>query len=120
MPSHSSVTNDAIGPSGTSRNDRLAFVLGAAHARAGNATAPRPYDPLRHSEWVGRRIFLSHELPDSGVDAAIIFSDILVVLEALGLPLTFATGDGPIPNGSFDGSTDMIGISIDAELAEPE
>jgi hypothetical protein len=32
----------------------------------------------------------------------------------------FSTGDGPIPNGTFDGSTDMIGISIDAELDVPE
>ncbi len=30
-----------------------------------------------------------------GVDAAIIFSDILVVLESLGLPLAFVAGDGP-------------------------
>jgi uroporphyrinogen decarboxylase len=30
-----------------------------------------------------------------GVDAAIIFSDILVVLETLGLPLEFLAGDGP-------------------------
>lgn len=32
----------------------------------------------------------------------------------------FGTGDGPVPNGTFDGSTDMLGVSIDAELAEPE
>ncbi len=31
-----------------------------------------------------------------GVDAAIIFNDILVVLEALGLPLAFTAGEGPV------------------------
>ena len=30
------------------------------------------------------------------------------------------TGDGAIPTGTFDGSTDMIGVSIDAEFAAPE
>jgi hypothetical protein len=32
----------------------------------------------------------------------------------------FGTGDGPIATGTFDGSTDMIGVSIDAELTAPE
>lgn len=32
----------------------------------------------------------------------------------------FGTGNGPVPNGTFDGSTDMLGVAIDAELAEPE
>ncbi len=31
----------------------------------------------------------------------------------------FGTGDTGIPTGTFDGSTDMLAISIDAELAEP-
>lgn len=32
----------------------------------------------------------------------------------------FGTGDGAVPTGTFDGSMDMLGISIDAELAEPD
>ncbi len=32
----------------------------------------------------------------------------------------FGSGDGPIATGTFDGSTDMIGVSIDAELTAPE
>jgi hypothetical protein len=30
------------------------------------------------------------------------------------------SGDGAIPTGTFDGSTDMIGVSIDAELDAQE
>jgi hypothetical protein len=32
----------------------------------------------------------------------------------------WGTGDGAIPTGTFDGSTDMLGIAIDAELSAPE
>lgn len=31
----------------------------------------------------------------------------------------FAGADGPVPTGSYDGSRDLIGISVDAELAAP-
>lgn len=46
-----------------------------------------------------------------GVDAAIIFSDILVVLQALGMPLTFTPGDGPaLPEPIRDGAgVDRLG-----------
>jgi hypothetical protein len=30
------------------------------------------------------------------------------------------TGDGTLPTGTFDGSTDMIGVSLDAELDAPD
>jgi hypothetical protein len=32
----------------------------------------------------------------------------------------YGTGDGMVPPGTYDGSTDMIGISIDAELFAPD
>jgi hypothetical protein len=28
----------------------------------------------------------------------------------------FGTGDGPVPSGTYDGSTDMLGIAVDADL----
>jgi uroporphyrinogen decarboxylase len=45
-----------------------------------------------------------------GVDAAIIFSDILVVLEALGLPLSFADGDGPSLARPLQGMADVAAL----------
>jgi hypothetical protein len=32
----------------------------------------------------------------------------------------FWTGDGMVPPGTYDGSVDMIGLSIDAELWAPD
>jgi hypothetical protein len=32
----------------------------------------------------------------------------------------FGTGDAEVPDGTYDGSTDMIGLSIDAELWAPD
>ncbi len=32
----------------------------------------------------------------------------------------FGTGDGMVPPGTYDGSTDMIGLSVDAELFAPD
>jgi len=46
-----------------------------------------------------------------GVDAAIIFSDILVILESLGLPLEFGVGEGPRLNKPLraPGDVDRLG-----------
>ncbi|MBA3685635.1 MAG: uroporphyrinogen decarboxylase [Planctomycetes bacterium] len=52
-----------------------------------------------------------------GVDAAIIFSDILVVLEALGLPLTFAAGDGPSLTRPIDDAAAVASLGAPEQSA---
>src|SRR5258708_2976559 len=42
-----------------------------------------------------------------GVDAAIIFSDILVLLEPMGLKLEYAKGDGPVIHNPVRGTQDI-------------
>ncbi|GAB0058547.1 Uroporphyrinogen decarboxylase [Candidatus Magnetaquicoccaceae bacterium FCR-1] len=42
-----------------------------------------------------------------GLDAAILFSDILVIPEAMGMGLSFGTGEGPILNPRIETSTDV-------------
>lgn len=46
-----------------------------------------------------------------GVDAAIIFSDIMVPLEAMGFDITFREGIGPVVSNSIKEKPDMGGIS---------
>lgn len=52
-----------------------------------------------------------------GVDAAIIFSDILVVLEALGLPLEFVAGDGPRLPRPLRSAADVAALRDPAQAA---
>jgi uroporphyrinogen decarboxylase len=52
-----------------------------------------------------------------GVDAAIIFSDILVTLEALGLPLSFSTGDGPVLGSPIKGRDAVEALRDPAQAA---
>ncbi|NBV46637.1 MAG: uroporphyrinogen decarboxylase [Planctomycetia bacterium] len=42
-----------------------------------------------------------------GVDAAIIFSDLLPILEPMGMDLEFAAGEGPVIHNPLRGSTDV-------------
>lgn len=52
-----------------------------------------------------------------GVDAAIIFSDLLPILEPMGLDLEFAPGDGPVIHNPIRESSDVERV-IDLENAE--
>lgn len=54
-----------------------------------------------------------------GVDAAIIFADILLPLEALGVGLTFAKGDGPVIHHPVSSAADVQNLkpfSVETEL----
>ncbi|GDY13004.1 hypothetical protein LBMAG53_18820 [Planctomycetota bacterium] len=52
-----------------------------------------------------------------GTDAAIIFSDILVLLEALGLPVEFTTGDGPHLPKPVRGPAEVAALADPAQAA---
>ncbi len=49
-----------------------------------------------------------------GVDAAILFADLLLPLEALGIPFHFAEGEGPVIDKPISSSNDVKGIQLDA------
>src|SRR4029434_3525322 len=43
-----------------------------------------------------------------GVDAAIIFADILLILEPMGLDLEFSKGEGPVIHNPVRGAADVV------------
>ncbi len=53
-----------------------------------------------------------------GVDAAILFADILLILEPLGFSLQFTTGDGPVIDNPIQGPDDLDRVET-LETAEP-
>src|SRR6266851_2189233 len=55
-----------------------------------------------------------------GVDAAILFADILLLLEPLGVGLEFAKGEGPVIHRPVRSPADVLALpSIDVENAVP-
>src|SRR3954452_10806995 len=52
-----------------------------------------------------------------GVDAAILFADILLILEPLGFDLEFAKGEGPLPHNPVRSAADVDRVR---RLAAPE
>src|SRR6201993_1964881 len=48
-----------------------------------------------------------------GVDAAIIFADLLLPLEVMGLPFRFAAGEGPVIEQPLRGAQDVAALRTD-------
>lgn len=53
-----------------------------------------------------------------GVDAAIIFSDLLLILEPMGIPLEFSAGEGPVLDNPIRTAADVDRV-LDLETIEP-
>ncbi len=54
-----------------------------------------------------------------GVDAAILFADILLILEPLGLDLEFAKGEGPVIHNPIRTAADVDRVRPMADVASP-
>ncbi len=55
-----------------------------------------------------------------GVDAAIIFSDLLPILEPLGLNLEFAAGEGPVIHNPVRSGSDLVRLRELADMSQLE